>query len=147
MEGCPTPAVPNAPRLQNQTTCLFAHEAPASTVWGGLTAKVSSGARQILHAAKQLPIDIHSVKTNKQHWLGIILLLSILYSFYHGKITCNITRLYLQFHFYKMSLQDCWGFASFFFFVLLLVQKLETTTHARTKKNLKNIHTHPKQTL
>lgn len=67
-----------------------------------------------------------------------ILLLSSLYIFYHGKITCNI-RLYLQFNFYKMSLQD-------FFFLLPPVRKKKqkhieaithrtyTFTHIQTKR-------------
>lgn len=78
----------------------------------GFTAKISNGNCQIVELGDEkhvcLLLTAASIK-NKQwkkgNWSRVILLLSIFYSFYHGKITCNI-RLYLQFHFYKMSLQD-----------------------------------------
>lgn len=106
----------------------------------GFAAKISISNCQVVERwEERLVYLLHTAarkKTNsKVNWLRIILLLSILYSFYHGKITCNI-RLYLQFHFYKMSLQ---GF-SFFSLRRVKNSRLEhaqiktyTFTHIQTK--------------
>ena len=76
-----------------------------------------------------------AIKPNSRR-LRIILLLSSLYSFYHGKITCNI-RLYLQFHFYKMSLQDvCWFKNS------RLNTKKTKTQHTHSGRSKANCNTH-----
>ena len=102
----------------------------------GFTAKISNGNCQIVELGEEkhvcLLLTAASIK-NKQwkkgNWLRVILLLSILYSFYHGKITCNI-RLYLQFHFYKMSLQD---FFTRFTNLRLEHTRTDTSTHIQTK--------------
>lgn len=146
-------AMVNSLGLHSSMNCLFAlaehmSQAPGpisdyavhSLPWWVFAAKISISNCQVAERwEERLVYLLHTaarIKTNsKVNWLRIILLLSILYSFYHGKITCNI-RLYLQFHFYKMSLQ---GFS---FFSSTPGQKLETRT--RTNKNI-HIHTHPNQ--
>lgn len=88
-----------------------------SLPWWAAAAKISIMCCQVAECREEkLVYLLHTaapIGTNsKVNWVRIILLLRILYSFYHGKITCNI-RLYLQFHFYKTSLQGlffliCW---------------------------------------
>lgn len=80
-----------------------------SLPWWVSAAKISISSCQVAERwEERLVYLLHTaapIGTNsKVNWVRIILLLRILYSFYHGKITCNI-RLYLQFHFYKTSLQ------------------------------------------